>query len=113
MSMLLLHSKIFFHSESKLLFEHSDLYNIYDKDKELKENLRKAPKLSYQALHPGNNKQNVLLALAIFHDTIAAGKSYYPNREEVSRFLNVIHTWWIICSSKLYTYSVIFHNTVK
>ena len=152
MSVLLLHSKIFFHSESKLLFEHSanhgkrtymffdtvhlikniqnnllnakkfvffsynqgniqlhypqgyidwaDLYNIYDKDKELKGNLRKAPKLSYQALHPGNNKQNVLLALAIFHDTtIAAAKGYYPNRENVSGFLNVIHTWWIICSS--------------
>ena len=53
----------------------ADLYNIYDKDKELKGNLRKAPKLSYQALHPGNNKQNVSLALAFFHDTtIAAAK---------------------------------------
>ena len=31
------------------------LYNIYDKDKELKGNLRKALKLSYQTLHPGNN----------------------------------------------------------
>ena len=41
----------------------ADLYDIYDKDKELKRNLRKAPKLSYQALHPGANKQNVPLAL--------------------------------------------------
>ena len=33
-------------------------------DKELKSNLRKSPKLSsYLALHPGNNKQNVPLAL--------------------------------------------------
>ena len=79
----------------------ADLYNIYDKDKELKGNLRKAPKLSYQALHPGNNKQNVLLALALFHETtIAAAKSYYPNREDVSGFLNVIDTWWTICNSK-------------
>ena len=31
----------------------ADLYNIYNKDKELKENLRKVTKLSYQALHPG------------------------------------------------------------
>ena len=54
--------------------------------------MRKAPKLSYQALHPGNNKQNVPLALALFHDTTrAAVKSYYPNREVVSGFLNVIH----------------------
>ena len=79
----------------------ADLYNIYDKDKKLKGNLRKAPKLSYQTLHPGNNKQNVPLALALFHDTtIAATKSFYPNREDVSGFLNVIHTWWTISTSK-------------
>ena len=34
----------------------ADLYNIYDNEKELKGNLRKAPKPSYQALYPGNNK---------------------------------------------------------
>ena len=79
----------------------ADLHNIYDKDKELKGNLRKAPKLSYQALHPDNNKQNVPLALALFHETtIAAAKSYYPNREDFSGFLNVIDTWWTICNSK-------------
>ena len=53
-----------------------DLYNIYDKDKELKSNLRKPPKLSYLALHPGNNKQNVPLAL---ETTITAARSYFPN----------------------------------
>ena len=31
------------------------LYNIYDKDKELESNMRNTPKLSYLALHPGNN----------------------------------------------------------
>ena len=72
----------------------TDLCNIYDKDKELKGNLRKVPKLSYQALHPGNNKQNVPLTLALFYDTtIAAAKSYYPSREDASEFLNVIHVW--------------------
>ena len=70
------------------------MYNIYDNDKELKGNLRKAAKLSYQALHPGNNNQNVFLTLAVFYDaTIAAAKSYYPSREDVSEFLNAIHTW--------------------
>ena len=34
----------------------SDLHRVYDKDKELQGNLRKARKLSYKALHPGNNK---------------------------------------------------------
>ena len=53
-----------------------DLYNIYDKDKELKSNLRKPPKLSYLALHPGNNKENVPLAL---ETTITAARSYFPN----------------------------------
>lgn len=49
-----------------------DLHTLYDKDKKLKGNLRKAPKLSYQALHSGNYKQNVPL----FHDsTIVAAKS--------------------------------------
>ena len=63
--------------------------------------MRKAPKLSYQALHPGNNKQNVPLVLALFHETtIAVAKSHYPNREDVSGFLNVIDTWWTICNSK-------------
>ena len=53
-----------------------DLYNIYDKDKELKNNLRKPPRLSYLALHPANNKQNVPLALK---KTITAARIYYPN----------------------------------
>ena len=52
------------------------LCNIYDKDKELKNNLRKPPKLSYLALRPGNNKQNVPLAL---ERTITAVRSYFPN----------------------------------
>ena len=67
-----------------------DLYFIHDKDKELRGNLRKALKFSYQALHPCNNKQNVPLAVSLFHDTsIAAVKSYYPNGEDVSGFTNV------------------------
>ena len=45
-----------------------DLYDIYRKDKELNSNLRTAPKLSYLALHPGCNKQNVPLALAVIHE---------------------------------------------
>ena len=56
-----------------------DLHAVFDEDTMLKGNLRKAPKLTYKALHPGNNEQNVNLALAIFHDTtVAACKSYFP-----------------------------------
>ena len=53
-----------------------DLCSIYKKDKEMKSNLRKPPKLSYLALHPGNNKQNVPLTL---ETTITATRSYFPN----------------------------------
>jgi hypothetical protein len=43
-----------------------DLHRVHDKDQSHGAHLRKARKLSYQALHPGNKKQNVKLALAIF-----------------------------------------------
>ena len=78
-----------------------DLHKIYDIDSELKANLRKAQKLTYQSLHPGNKKQNVPLALSLFDEsTIAACRDYFPDREDMSSFLNVIHTWWLITNSK-------------
>ncbi len=74
-----------------------DLHKIYDKDSELKANLRKAPKLTYSSLHPGNKKQSVPLALSIFHEsTVAACRDYFPDRKDMSSFLDVIHTWCII-----------------
>ena len=78
----------------------SDLHKIYDKDEKLDGNLRKAPKLGYKSLHPGDNKQNVELALAIFHETtIAASRNYYPEREDISEFLDLISKWWTIVNS--------------
>ena len=51
--------------------------DAHEEEAKLKAN--KAPKLTYEVLHPGHNKQNVNLALAIFHDTtIDAIKSYFP-----------------------------------
>ena len=78
-----------------------DLYDIYDKDKGWSANLNKAPKLCYQVLHPGNNKQSVPLALAIIHETtIAAAESYFPTLSDLSEFLNLINIWWTISNSK-------------
>ena len=78
-----------------------NLYHIYEKNKELKSNLRKAPKLSCIVLHPGNNKQNVPLELAVIHETtISAARSYFPNRRDVGNFLEIFNTWWIISNSK-------------
>ena len=78
-----------------------DLYDIYDFYKELKGHFRKAPKLSYETLHSKKNKQNVPLALSIIHETtIAASKSYLPNRADVANFLTIFNTRWTISNSK-------------
>lgn len=77
-----------------------DLHTIHEKDQKLEANLRKAPKLSYKCLHPGNNKQKTNLALGIFHETtIAACKSYSPERKDMANFLTLILTWWTISNS--------------
>ena len=52
-----------------------NLHGIYDEDSKLPANLRKAHKLNYRVMHPGNNKQCVNLALFI-------------RKERYGRFLN-------------------------
>lgn len=79
----------------------ADLHALYEKDLKQQANLKKAHKLSYSVLHPGNNKQSVPLALAVFHEsTIAAAKSYLPSRKDFAGFLCVINAWWSISNSK-------------
>ena len=79
----------------------ADLHSVYEKDKELQSNLRKARKLTYKTLHPGNNKQDVGLALSVFDEgTIAAFQSYFPERSDCSGFLSLIQKWWTITNSK-------------
>ena len=79
----------------------SDLHKVYGKDNALNAKLRKAPKLTFKALHPSDNKQNINLVVAIFHETtIAACESYFPNRADISNFLRLISCWWIIASSR-------------
>ena len=79
------------------------LHDVHDKDQLLiNTNLRKAPKVSYKTLHPGDNKQNVQLALNIFHEsTSAAIASYFPENKSASAFLNLINIWWKIANAKL------------
>lgn len=56
-------------------------YEILQRDEKLIGNLRKATKLIYFAVHPGKNKQNITLPLAIFHETTtAAMKSCFPDQ---------------------------------
>jgi hypothetical protein len=82
-----------------------DLHKIHDVDKNLDAHLRKAPKLTYKALHPGNNKQCVGLALGVFHEsTIAACKGLYPNRNDMFSFLKLVNIWWT-CSNSCSRYT--------
>lgn len=78
------------------------LHQVYEKDKECQANLRAAPKLTAEVLHPGNCKQNVSKALAIFESsTIAAIRMYFPECKEAADFLNLINIWWTISNSKV------------
>ena len=47
-------------------------------------------------MHPGDNKQGVPLAVAIFDQSTSAGiESYYPNRLDASSFLKLVNIWTI------------------
>ena len=68
----------------------SDFYRLREKDIQLDANLRKAPKLNYSVLHPGNNKQDVGRALAVFDETTITG----------FESLLLMNTWWLVVNSK-------------
>ena len=64
--------------------------------------LRKAPKLTTKVLHPGNCKQNGLNAFAIFDETtIAAVKSYFPEKASAAAFLTLFSKWCVLSNSKV------------
>ena len=64
--------------------------------------MRKATKITHKVLHPGNCKQNVPVALAIFYEsTSAAVTSYFPEKKNEAEFLKLFNTWWIISNSKV------------
>ena len=78
-----------------------NLLDVYDRDQCLDAHLKLAPKLTYRACHPGDNKQNVPYALAVFHQTTSAAiLKYFPENEAAASFLHLIDTWWTIVNSK-------------
>ena len=82
------------------------LYAIYELDEKLQGNLRKAPKLTNKVTHPGNNKQDVSLALATFDETTSTAiKSYYPNRSHAANVLKLFLEVFVICNSKQQFYT--------
>ena len=64
-------------------------------------NLKKAYKLTFKDLYPGENKQNTSLVLAVFHPTTSAAiESYFENCKDFSDLLKLTNVWWTISNSK-------------
>ena len=61
--------------------------------------MRKAPKIAYQSLHPGNNKQSVPLTLAIFDLTTTTAIRIFPE-EITTSFPSLIYYWWLVVNAK-------------
>ena len=78
----------------------SIFHRVHEQDLAIECHLRKAPKISYQALQPRNNKRSVPLALSIFQPTITVIRQYFPEDTTTSSFLNLIHNWWLVVNAK-------------
>ena len=78
------------------------LHGVHEKDKTLSANFRKACKLGKKTQYPGNNKQDVNLALNIFHETTSAAiQSYFPSEYSASKFLKLFSLWWVVSNTKM------------
>ena len=77
-------------------------YDVFESVVNLHANLKKAPRLTTKVLHPCNCKQNVPNALAIFNETtIAAWKSYFPEKASAAALLTLFSKWWVYLIPKL------------
>ena len=77
------------------------LHDVHEKDAELGAHFKAAPKITSQVLHPGNCKQSVPPALAIFHEsTSAAIRNYFPDKRDAAGFLTLFNSWWTISNAK-------------
>ena len=75
---------------------------VYDQDSLIQANMRAAPALTSKVLHPGNCKQSVHVALAIFEQsTCAAIQKYFSEKKEAAEFFNLINVRWTISNAKL------------
>ena len=77
------------------------LHDVQEKDAECQGNLRDVQKLSKTVLYPGNCKQSVPVALAIFDSsTKAAILKYFPQGQVSADFINLFYSWWMVFNSK-------------
>ena len=76
-------------------------HQVFERDSNLHAHVKAPPKLPAKVLHPGNCKQSVPIALAIFHPSTAAPiKHYFPDKTDSAELLNLFYTWWTISNSK-------------
>ena len=96
--------------EKKLKFFH----DVHEKDALLESNLGKVPKLNRKVLHPGNYKQNVPAALAIFHETNASAfQTYFSDGSSTAKFLILFRLWTLTLNSKsIFSTNKYFKDTV-
>ena len=91
------------------------LHKVHDADHSLNFHLRKAPSLNYQALHPGNNKQSIHLALAIFNSKTSAAMRECLKDEDIvtPAFLELINMWLLFVDSKKRFHPHHFGNAIS
>ena len=76
------------------------LHQVRERDEKLLGKLRKASKLTFKTLHPGDNKQNVSRALNVFHPSSYAAIEDFPSDKAAAEFSHLFNTWWTMSNSK-------------
>ena len=78
-----------------------DLYRIYNKDKELKNNFKKPPEIiSFSTTIWKKQTECRISTSSLTRTTITAARSYFPNRRDVASFFEIFNTWWTISNSR-------------
>ena len=103
------------HLADKSFIDWNFLNKVFDI--EHKTLLKKAPLITFAALHPQNKKQNVPLALAIFdRRNSSAIEQLFPDdatAHSTSNFIKIVSVWWDILNSKSPNHSLQLANGIR
>jgi hypothetical protein len=78
-----------------------------------------AHKLNHKVCHPGPiEKQSVLLAQALFHESTIAALLYFANHDhpeflDTAKFLSIINQWWMMVNVKSKVTGVMRRNNLQ
>jgi len=103
------------HLADKSFIDWNFLNKVFDI--EHKTLLKKAPLITFAALHPQNIKQNVPLVLAIFdRRNSSAIEQFFPDdatAHSTSNFIKIVSVWWDILNSKSPNHSLQLANGIR